>query len=343
MYTMQPCSSSTAHWQCAVVILLCIFSQTNLLGAQKKIMRYTIAVSGFEANNCKSSLAKAASEILAGKVFGVDFFILLERSQMDLIMKEKGIQGERFTNPDDAARLGKMLSVQKMVVGSLSRLGKSYRLEVRVVNVENGRVDISLSERVADEGSLEKAASAIAVNIERFYRGFDVVTGEYDLSIAASVVHSFGSLAKGTGFGFGGRLKFYWNRPFGWPVPFIFSTGFYAFTPLRLKTIDYFYMFPIEVHLGYKVNLTKNIGMLPWMGGGYLLMVIRYDPVMRIVSLSDYKNGFYYNPVLTAGIEFTVFLHDRVVLLVNPTYHLFFETRKIGHFAGGEFGAKILF
>lgn len=309
---------------------------------KKDVPKYTIAISNLEANNCPTSLSRAATDMLAGKLFTVDFFILLERNQMDLIMREKGIQGVKFTNINEAARLGKLLSVQKMIVGSLSKLGNRYRLEVRVVNVADGSVDLSTTDDARGEGDLEKAVTAISVKIERYYLGYAVLTGIADIAVNGSVVHSFGSLSQGTGFGYGCNVKAYWNRPFGWPVPFILSAGFHAFPPTS-KSVKSFYMMPVELFVGYKFDLAKNVKLLPRVGGGYILSWIEHDPVKRSITSPVYTKDFYYNPAVSIGVELNIFVHDRIMILFTPLYTVFFENKNIGHFAGSDIGLKILF
>jgi hypothetical protein len=330
-------------WRIIIIFLVLFFSVSHLFAEEKKeIKKYTIAVSNFESNNCKPGLSRAVADILAGKIYTIDFFILLERNQMNLIMMEKGVRIEKFTNPEEAAKVGKILSVQKMVVGSVSKLGRYYRIEVRVVNVDDGKVDVSLSDDADSEGNLQKAVVSIADNIERYYLGYAIITGKFDVSINGSVVHSFGSFSKGTGFGYGCNLNFYWNKPFGWPVPFIVYAGFYAFPP-TIESIQSIYLMPVEIHLGYKFNLAKNVKLLPWLGGGYILSWISNDPIERVLSKHSFKNSFYYNPVLSAGVEFNILLHSRYILLFTPVYKIFFEKRRLGQFAGADVGMKILF
>lgn len=330
-----------------ILISIIIFSSLSAFAAEKKeekkdVKKYTIAVSTFEANNSKPDLARAVTDMLAGKLFAIDSFILLERSQMDLIMQEKGISTQQVTDVNEAARIGKILSVQKMVVGSLSKLGNAYRLEVRVVNVESGSVDLSLSEETADEGGFEKITRSIAENIERYYQGFAFIKGAFDVGIHASVVHAIGRFARGAGFGYGGIINFYWNKPFGGPVPIIFCVGVYGFTP-AINTVKSFVILPIEIHTGYKFNVTKNFKLLPWVGVGYLLSCVSYDTVARYTTPHHYSVKYFHNPEVAAGLELNILLHDRVIFSLIPKYVLFFESKKIGHYAGGDFGVKILF
>src|ERR1035437_4409249 len=66
---------------------------------------------------------------------------IMERSQMEKILKEQGFQQSGVCDGTDCAlAMGKILSIDRMVVGSLGKLGESFTLSVRAVDVGTGEV-----------------------------------------------------------------------------------------------------------------------------------------------------------------------------------------------------------
>jgi len=74
---------------------------------------------------------------------------VMERSQMEAIIKEQGFQ----TSVQDcdsvacAIELGKLLSVRQLMIGSLSQVGQVYSLNLRIIDTQSGQI---INERFAD-------------------------------------------------------------------------------------------------------------------------------------------------------------------------------------------------
>jgi hypothetical protein len=59
---------------------------------------------------------------------------------MEQVMAEQALQQTGATDSERAVQLGKLLNVQRMVVGSFGRLGGVYVLTIQAVDVESGEV-----------------------------------------------------------------------------------------------------------------------------------------------------------------------------------------------------------
>lgn len=69
-------------------------------------------------------------------------FEVTERSRRDEILKEQAFQNSGVCDETKClAKIGKLLGVQKMVGGSVGRLGKTYTVSLRMVDVETGTID----------------------------------------------------------------------------------------------------------------------------------------------------------------------------------------------------------
>jgi Curli production assembly/transport component CsgG. len=66
---------------------------------------------------------------------------VMERSQMDDILKEQGFQQSGACDEASCAiEMGKILAVNYMVMGNIGMVGKTYTLSVRFVEVGTGRI-----------------------------------------------------------------------------------------------------------------------------------------------------------------------------------------------------------
>jgi TolB-like protein len=64
----------------------------------------------------------------------------IDPSRRDFVLKENKLAADRLTDPATQKRLGKLLNVGLIVVGTTVNLGDSVRLQVRVIDVETTRV-----------------------------------------------------------------------------------------------------------------------------------------------------------------------------------------------------------
>jgi formylglycine-generating enzyme required for sulfatase activity len=66
---------------------------------------------------------------------------VMDRGNMDKILKEQAFQMTGCTSKECAVEAGQLLGVGKIVVGSVSIIGKTYLLSLSLVNVETGKVE----------------------------------------------------------------------------------------------------------------------------------------------------------------------------------------------------------
>jgi len=98
----------------------------------------TVAVLDFEARGVSTFEAATLSDRLTTELGNTDAVILVERKQMDEILKEQGLQQSGCTTKECVAQVGQLLGVQYMVSGSINRIGKTYTLEAKMFSVETG-------------------------------------------------------------------------------------------------------------------------------------------------------------------------------------------------------------
>ena len=68
-------------------------------------------------------------------------FRVMERSQMESILKEQGFaQSGACDGSECAIEMGKLLSVDQMVLGSIAKVGDIYTMTARLVSVQTGEI-----------------------------------------------------------------------------------------------------------------------------------------------------------------------------------------------------------
>jgi hypothetical protein len=136
-----------------VLICLCVFlfSGLALPFKQTAFAQAKEAVAVFEIKAI-GNLDAAEAELLTARVRGLVVqnprFRVLEREGMERILREQGFQSsQNCENEACSINMGRLLAVRKIITGSLSKVGQTYTLSLRMIDVEQGSI---LAERFVD-------------------------------------------------------------------------------------------------------------------------------------------------------------------------------------------------
>ena len=100
-----------------------------------------VAVMPLSARSVDTEALEGIASALGSSLLKTGKFRVLERSQMDQILREQGFQQSGACDGSECAvEVGKLLAVDHIVVGSVSRIGNTYSLTARMVNVGSGEV-----------------------------------------------------------------------------------------------------------------------------------------------------------------------------------------------------------
>ncbi len=98
----------------------------------------TVAVLPFEGNpkdfDPSSFLEKLAHELVKSGNYQV-----VERSKIDRVLKEQSRNQKGITSRDDSMKIGKLLSAEGVVVGSVIRENQYTTIIARIVDTETGK------------------------------------------------------------------------------------------------------------------------------------------------------------------------------------------------------------
>ncbi|MBN1408943.1 MAG: PEGA domain-containing protein [Calditrichaceae bacterium] len=119
------------------LIMLCTHT---LLFAQSQT---TIAVLDLEALGIDPSETSVLSNRLRSLLVNLGDYKVVERSRMEEILNEQGLQQTGCTSDECVVEVGKLLGVQKMLAGSFGKFGNVYTLELRIIDVQTGKIESS--------------------------------------------------------------------------------------------------------------------------------------------------------------------------------------------------------
>lgn len=100
--------------------------------------RDQVAIIELEGIGVTQIEAKALTQRLTSELIKLDEFMVLERSQMDKILKEQKFQHSGCVDNRCAVEIGKLLAVKFMIVGTISKVGKTFTADARLIKVETG-------------------------------------------------------------------------------------------------------------------------------------------------------------------------------------------------------------
>lgn len=102
----------------------------------------TLSVMDLTYSNIPATEAKLLGDALLSEITDTKVYQVVERSQRDEILREQGFaQSGACDETSCLIEAGKLLAVQKMVGGSIGKIGKNWVINIRVVDVLTGQVE----------------------------------------------------------------------------------------------------------------------------------------------------------------------------------------------------------
>ena len=100
-----------------------------------------IAVVNFNGNNISNGEVNALTDRLRVELFKTKYFKVIEREMMEEVLEEQGFQQSGCTTDECMVQIGRLIGVQKIIGGSISKVGNIYSVSSRIVNVETGEIE----------------------------------------------------------------------------------------------------------------------------------------------------------------------------------------------------------
>ena len=125
------------------------FAQTDKTYGLAVLDLQSIGISELEARALSEMLRSSIANIIVEESKKGKFqYNLLERSQMDKILEQFEIQDLGCTDLSCAVKFGKMLNVERIIIGSVSIIGSTYLVIARIVDVETSTTIASVNRKM---------------------------------------------------------------------------------------------------------------------------------------------------------------------------------------------------
>lgn len=104
------------------------------------------AVLNFDAINIPSGDALALTERFRTEIQQIDTSrLFLDRNKVEEVLQEQGFQETFCTEENCAVEIGNLLGVEEIIVGSIARVGATYTVNIRGIQVGTGEIITSIS------------------------------------------------------------------------------------------------------------------------------------------------------------------------------------------------------
>ncbi|MDO8803070.1 MAG: CsgG/HfaB family protein [Elusimicrobiota bacterium] len=126
-----------------------------------------VAVAEFTGKNVSQADASIVADFLRTALVATKQVSVMDRNNMDTVLAEQKFQNSGCTDQQCAVEMGKLLSVNQMLVGSLSKLLDTYYITVNVVDVETGKIIASYDADAGNSKELKTACKKIVEKITK--------------------------------------------------------------------------------------------------------------------------------------------------------------------------------
>ena len=125
-----------------------------------------VAVLQIKVQGVEASAGPILTDWLQGAIIATKAFAVMERARVKDILDEKDFAQSDCTENACAVKAGKLLNVQKVIVGSVGQLGKTFAISVRMVDVPTGRAERQARKaHTGDIGGLVSVMDAVAAEL----------------------------------------------------------------------------------------------------------------------------------------------------------------------------------
>ena len=124
----------------AVVAVLSLGSGLNAAPASKARRIAVLEFENVTKDKTLDWIGTGIKEHLTTQLSQIPEFVVVERTRLSDAIKELNFNRSQYVDPATAQKMGKVLGVQSVVVGSYLKLDGAMRINVRLVDVETGQV-----------------------------------------------------------------------------------------------------------------------------------------------------------------------------------------------------------
>lgn len=113
----------------------------------------------------KDPMGRMIAEFLTTAAVDTGRFSIVERSLLEKVMKELELGQSGIIEEGKAREIGKMVGAGAILTGSVSRLGNTMRIDVRLIDVETGKIMAAANE--ITDGDMQSISRACNVLVQK--------------------------------------------------------------------------------------------------------------------------------------------------------------------------------
>ncbi|UCH63866.1 MAG: PEGA domain-containing protein [Fidelibacterota bacterium] len=125
---------------CSVLVVLWLLTPTSIPAQQDQ----SLAILDLEGRGISAIEAASLTDRLRNALVRTGDVTVVERGQMEQILGEQDFQLTGCTSDECAVEVGQLLGVTIMVAGSIGKVGSTFSVDIRTVDVQSGRITHSL-------------------------------------------------------------------------------------------------------------------------------------------------------------------------------------------------------
>jgi TolB-like protein len=170
-------------------IFCLIFLSATFCFAQE-IKKISVAVNDFTAEGIEESSARIITDRIRAELINSGSFRIMERGEMDKILREQGFQQSgACTDQSCLVEVGQLLGVEKIVAGTIGKLGTLFTISMRIVDVRSGEILATVNQdcQCSIEDLLSTAVPSIAKNFTARMSGGTVAPSTESVKTTASL------------------------------------------------------------------------------------------------------------------------------------------------------------
>jgi len=148
----------------SVIFIIILFCAVQIFAQDLSALKKRVAVIEFEDKaGYGHNVGRGVSDMLVTSLVESDKFLVIERAELDEILKEQGLGMSGAVTPQSAAKVGQLLGVEIMITGSVTEFGtKENKVGGGIGSIGGFNIGV------------KKSSARVAVDI----RMVDVNTGE---------------------------------------------------------------------------------------------------------------------------------------------------------------------
>ncbi|NPV00712.1 MAG: hypothetical protein HPY53_04945 [Brevinematales bacterium] len=164
-----------------------------------------IAVLDFEPKKVDADIADIISEKMSIEMVKSGQYQVVERTKMKSIIEEQKLQLAGLTGGDFAEKLGKILAADKLMIGSVSKMGNTFSISAKIVDAQTGLIEKADSIEVPSEDGLSDgvkrlvksltAGDSAPAKIEE--NPFQFIQNAIDQTFGTNITKMSGDIVKG--------------------------------------------------------------------------------------------------------------------------------------------------